>query len=433
MPDLTDRLLPRLQDHRLTQLDLGYEVIYPYYEGGSIVNIPSSLCQLFGVPDFGAVSLFPEILSPLMSTRPSGSGFQNVILVLMDALAIHRFQRWLMQGQLPLWSRLIKDGLLAPVTSITPSTTSAALTSLWTGRSAVEHGIVGYEMWLKEYGMVVNAITHAPMYFKHDAGGLRRAGFNPRNFMSLPTLGSHLLANGVKAHAFQHFSIAHSGVSQMLFEDVEVHSFSTQADLWISLRCLLENQSQQRSYVWVYWDQLDYFSHRYGPDDERPLEEFKSFSLDFERLFLDRLRADLRSKTLLILIADHGQITTRMDAHYELINHPSLARRLHILPTGENRLMYLFVRPGQTEAVREYLNRTWPAQFSVIDPLYALHAGLFGPGKPHPRLADRLGDQLVIAQGNAYLWWAPEQNHLVGRHGGLSPDEMLVPFLAVPL
>jgi len=91
------------------------------------------------------------------------------------------------------------------------------------------------------------------------------------------------------------------------------------------------------------------------------------------------------------------------------------------------------VRPGQTEAVREYLHRTWPAQFSVIDPLYALHAGLFGPGEPHPRLADRLGDQLVIAQRDAYLWWAHEQNHLIGRHGGLSADEMLVPFLAAPL
>lgn len=433
MPDLNEKLIPRLRGHRLSQLDLGDEVIYPYYDGGSILNFSSSLCRLMGVPDFGVPALFPEILSPLITAQPSGNGFQNVILILMDALSFNRLQRWLEQDRLPVWSRLIRDGLLAPITSLTPSTTSAALTSLWTGRSAAEHGIIGYEMWMKEYGMVVNTITHAPMYFKNDVGSLSRGGFTPESFMSLPTLGSHLATHGILAHAFQHYSIVHSGLSQMLFKDVDVHAFSTHADLWIGLRRLLENHSHQRTYVWVYWGQLDYFSHRYGPEDERPSEELLSFSLDFERLFLDRLNAAVRRKTLVILMADHGQVTTQPGEHYELINHPSLTRRLHILPTGENRLMYLFIRPGQTEAVREYLQRTWPGQFSVIDPLYALHAGLFGPGEPHPYLADRLGDQLVIAQGDAYLWWAQEQNHLIGRHGGLSADEMLVPFLAVPL
>jgi hypothetical protein len=95
--------------------------------------------------------------------------------------------------------------------------------------------------------------------------------------------------------------------------------------------------------------------------------------------------------------------------------------------------MYLFVRPGQTEAVREYLQRTWPNQFSVIDPGYAVESGLFGPGSPHPFLADRLGDMVVIARGDAYLWWDARDNRMIGRHGGLHPDEMLVPFLTVRL
>jgi hypothetical protein len=85
------------------------------------------------------------------------------------------------------------------------------------------------------------------------------------------------------------------------------------------------------------------------------------------------------------------------------------------------------------EAVREYLERTWPAQFRLVDPVFAAHTGLFGPGDLHPRLPDRVGDLLVLARGNAYLWWAEKKNHLFGRHGGLSQDEMIVPFLAVRL
>jgi hypothetical protein len=38
-----------------------------------------------------------------------------------------------------------------------------------------------------------------------------------------------------------------------------------------------------------------------------------------------------------------------------------------------------------------------------------------------------------VSQGSAYLWWAPKENVLIGRHGGVSPEEMLVPFLAARL
>jgi hypothetical protein len=101
-----------------------------------------------------------------------------------------------------------------------------------------------------------------------------------------------------------------------------------------------------------------------------------------------------------------------------------------LLPTGENRLAYLHIRPGQVEAVREYVECTWPGQFSMLDVGYAAESGLFGAGEPHPRLLERMGELVVIARGDAYWWWADKENHMVGRHGGLHPQEMLVPFLA---
>lgn len=104
-----------------------------------------------------------------------------------------------------------------------------------------------------------------------------------------------------------------------------------------------------------------------------------------------------------------------------------------MMPSGENRLAYFFIRPGQVEAVREYLERTWPNQFSIIDPVYAAQTGLFGSGEMHPRLYERLGDILVIAHGDAYLWWHEKENILIGRHGGLHPEEMLVPFVGMSL
>jgi arylsulfatase A-like enzyme len=385
MTDFIDTSLLRLREHRLPGLDLNGSFIYPNYGGRSILNTPSSICHLLDVPGIGADSIAPEILDKL------GNKYERVVLVLMDALALQ------------------------------------------TGRSPTEHGITGYEMWMKEYGVVANTITHSPIAFQNEVGSLERAGFTPDNFMTLPTLGSHLKTHGVKTYAFQHRSIAGSGLSKMLLKGTEINAFTSAADLWVNLRELLEDKIGEKLYAWVYWGVVDHFGHIYGPDNERTSAEFTNFSDALEKQFLAHLSPAARRNTLLILTADHGQIATHPNPDYDLRNHPDLSRRLHIYPTGEHRLPYLYVRPGQTEVVREYVESAWPGQFTVLETRYVVQTGLFGPGEPHPRLLDRLGDFVLISHEDAYLWWADKKDHLLGRHGGLHPEEMLVPFLAVPL
>ncbi len=426
MADRTAERLPQLLAHRLPGMDLGNGLCYPNYGGNSILNIPATVCALLGAEPVGAQALDPALTAGLGEA-------QRVVLVLMDALALHRLQRWIADGSSQVWERLAQQGVLAPLTSVTPSTTSSALTTLWTGRSPYEHGIMGYEMWMKEYGMIVNMIQHAPAAFNNSAGSLTRAGFTPRTYLPFPNMAQHLGRHSVEVHAFQHFTISHSGLSQMLMDGAEVHSFGSAADLWIGVRQLLEARRHRRLYTWVYWGDVDHLGHMHGPDDERPAAEFASFSRSFETLFLDKLDPALRKGTVVILLADHGMLQTPPDPHFELASHPGLDRRLHMAPSGENRLMYLYVRPGQTEAIREYIDRNWMKQFRVMDAAYAAESGLFGSGERHPRLGERLGDLVVFPGEAMYLWWAPKENILLGRHGGLHPEEMLVPFVAARL
>lgn len=426
MPDLINKFLPGLQAGRLSGLDLEQELVFPAYGGSSILNLPASVCHWLNAPAFGGASpLAAEILDPI------GNGFNKVILVLVDGLALHRFQSWLAKGDVPVWSRALENGAsLFPLTSISPSTTSAALTSLWTGRSAAEHGILGYEMWLKEYSLVANTIQHSPMSFRWASGSLEKTGFTPQNFMTWPTLGAHLAVDGIKTYAFQQSGIVGSGLSNMFYQDVDVWGCGTPVEMWVNLRQLIETHPDERQYIWVYWDAFDHYSHHFGPDDERPAAEFRFFSAMLDELFLKPLEGQMAGDTLLIMTADHGHIHTDFDPHYELRNHPALTRMLPMQPSGENRLAYFYIRPGQTEAVREYLECTWPNQFGVFAADDLRQVGLLGNGALHPRLDERMGDYVVIAYGNAYLWWADKKNHLIGRHGGLSPDEMLVPCLA---
>ncbi len=432
MPNLIEQMLPGLKANRLAGLRLPKDQIFPQYQGQSILNLPSTICRLLGAPELRTSSLIPELIDPLIEGGP----VQRVILILMDALGLHMFQRWLESGGIPVWDRLMQSGLIAPLTSIVPSTTSAALTSLWTGSSPAEHGVVGYTVWLKEYGLVANMIDHSPSSFDKSLCGpglLTCAGFNPATFLNQTTLGTHLSTHGIQAHAFQHYTIAYSGLSTMFYKDVNIHSFGTPTDLWINLMQTMASRPDERQFIWVYWGDVDHLAHVYGPDDQRPAEEFALFSDAFEKLFLTRLPSMLKKNTLLILTGDHGGASNPQAPNYELRLHPALENRLHILPTGEARLAYLHVKPGEVEAAREYIQRTWPQQFTLLDPAEAVRAGLFGPGEPHPRLPDRIGDLIMAARGQAYLWSSQKENNMLGRHGGLSPEEMLVPFLAARL
>ena len=416
-----------LQNYHIPGLDLDSDFQHPDYTGRSILNLPNTISHLFGAPSFGAPPLVAEILSSL------GGPYERIILLLVDALSYHRFQSWISGSDFSVWRKLAESGLHLPLSSVVPSTTCAALTTLWTGKSPAEHGVAGYELWLKEYGMVTNMITHSPFSFLGQAGSLGNAGFDPIKFLDLATLGPHLATSGVHSYAIQPSYILGSGLSEMFFQDVARTGYYSNSDFFVTLRQLFETKGQEKMFVWAYWSEVDTLSHKYGPNDERVRSEFAAMSQAFAELFLNKLSPEFKRNTLFLLAADHGQVHTEKDPHYDLRNHPNLTRRLHMQPTGENRLIYLYIKPGQIEAVHEYIDRTWPNQFAILESSYAQEVGLFGPGISSPHLAERLGDLILVAKGSAYLWWGGIENPLIGRHGGLSPEEMLVPLLAAPL
>jgi hypothetical protein len=288
-------------------------------------------------------------------------------------------------------------------------------------------------MWLKEYGIVSNMIEHSPISFKGAVGSLKQAGFSPENFLYHPTLGSYLKKHGIRSHAFSHKSIANSGLSRMLMKDVQVHPFSTPATMWVSIRKLIEHAPYDKLYIWAYWGQVDGISHFNGPDDERVAAEFMHYSTAFEEFFLKRLDSRLREDTLVILTADHGQTGTPLTGSNVLANHPGLYQHLRIKPTCENRMAFLYLHPGHENAVRAYFEEHWKDGFMLISQENALEASLFGPGIPHPDLKDRVGDLIAIARQDNYLWWANDEDFLLGRHGSLHHEDMLVPFLAARL
>jgi predicted AlkP superfamily pyrophosphatase or phosphodiesterase len=426
MIDETIKLLQDFRRHSRTAKMLAEDMIFPAYEGGSLSNVSDSICRWLGVPQRG---------TPLNGAyhRHFTKEYQHILLFVLDGLGLKMLEKTIHQDGKLLsqhdWDDLLGEAVLYPLTSVAPSTTASALTSLWTGSTPGEHGIVGYEVWLKEYSLVANMIKHTPVSFTADIGGLGRAGFQASQFVPVQPISVHFKAHGVQPVFFIEAGLAQSGLTVMHMPEAKVQPYYSLEDARLTLEEMgSQVKDGQKTFTAVYWPLIDTLSHRYGPENERIQLELEQFFHTL-RLFLDSLRKKGNKNTLVLLTADHGLTSTPVDPQYDLKNHPELFSMLAMQPTGESRLPHFYVRAGKETRFLDYMHSHWNNTFYLISADELVESGILGSKNFHPALKDRLGDWMAIPRNGAYLWWKPYENVMLGRHGGLSEEEMLIPLL----
>jgi hypothetical protein len=406
------------------------EFVMPHYQGYSIVNIPATNAALLGI------ELPHSIPIPGSVWEPYADGVRCVVQIVIDALGYRRLQQHMALEPDSLFHRLLGGGgRLIPLTSVCPSTTTTALSSLWSGRLPIEHGMLGTRLFLRERGLQANMIYFSPVGFRHREI-LVEEGMDPGNFLPVPGIAGILSEQGVASYVFINRQYAAGGLSEIFFRGVKtVHTFvpGSAADLWILLRRFLEEHANERLFVSVYWGVIDSLAHERGPSTSAIDAELRMWTHLMEEQFLSQLSSQAAAGTLLTMLADHGQVDVSPPMAIRLQQNPELLHCLLMKPLGEQRLPYLYARQGQIDCVRDYCRERLGYAFAVLDAELALKAGLFGSGMAMTETSARLGDLVLVARKNHILYDEDADPHLLGLHGGLSADEMLVPYLLVRL
>ena len=410
---------------------LGSDIVWPRYDGYSIANLPSTFAAILGaqMPTPALAPLPKELWGDL------AGDVRRVVFVLVDALGYRRLLHAIEADADSVWKLLIERGRLFPLTSVFPSTTVAALSSLWTGLAPSQHGYLGTRLFLRELGVQAEMISLKPVV-KGKPGELLDMGLEPDKFLPSPNLAEVLKSAGVRVYDLMPYGLMRSGLTRILHRGVDkLMPFVTASDMWVTLRRLLESElaGDQRAYIYAYHGPTDSISHYYGPGDE-PLEaELRTFGYSMHTEFLDRLSPQAAKGTLLVIGADHGQILTPKPSAIALHQQP-VWNDLAMMPTAEARVAYVHVRAGRMQAVCDALARDLPGKLVAVETQAALEAGLWGPGPLHAETCSRLGDLLLLAMGDGYLADPTGQMpEFLGMHGGLTADEMLAPSLWVRL
>jgi len=404
--------------------------VWPRYEGVSVGNLAATVGQALGAP-------LPGVLPPLRDDLLDGllDGVQRVVLLVIDALGWEQLRDVMDRRSDLIFHRLAAQGRLWPITTTFLSTTNSVLSVIHTGRASVEHGLLAYSLLLREWQMAVEAISFSAIH-RPFTGTLAEWGFEAEKFLPVPAIGQLLAVQGVTSCALTHDRFVKTPLSVMHNRGMrDVFGYAAASDFWLSLRRILE-QRPEHGFVSAYWSAVDTLAHRLGPLDESGDAEIVSLALLMEEIFLNRLTPAAREGTLLLLTADHGQITTPPGSAILLDQHPALLDALFLPPLGEGRVPFFYVRNGKYELVRRYVDDHFSGQFIFFSQDELLRSGLLGPGVPYAETPHRLGDIVGIATGNAHFASDAESvknKPMLGRHGGLTPQEMLVPLLAVRL
>jgi len=359
------------------------------------------------VPAYGGAcveGLVPALLNRFEHAPPAWvpeplAGAEQVVLFVVDGLG------WEQLSERDVLAPTLASMTGGPITSVAPTTTATALTSITTGLPPAAHGVLGYRLRV-DTGEVMNVLQW------RTPSGDARSSIPPARFQTVPAFMGRPVPVVTRAEfASTGFTLAHLGGARL-------HGWRMPSSMVQEVADLLK---AGQGFVYAYYDGVDKVAHEYGIGAH----------YEAELMATDRLVADLLSVlppgAALAVTSDHGQVHVGTGG---LLLDGDLMEDV-TTQSGEGRFRWLHARPGRAPglagAARDrYGDVAWVHSREEI-----VAAGWLG-GRPSPGVEDRLGDvALVPFAPVAFLDGAESgEARMVGRHGSLTPAEMWVPLLA---
>lgn len=402
----------------------------PMYDSYSFARLPTTIRRLL-VPDADGAALPADVLSGLPDQ------YDKVILVLIDAFGWRFVEPYLSRD--PFLRRIAADGSVSMLTSQFPSTTAAHLTTLGTGFPV---GTTGVFEWFYYEPTVDRVIAPLMFSFAGDKapGTLQAVNADPRRLYPTETIPQKLAAEGVRTFTFQDVNYAFSPYSQAVTAGAKMIPFHTPPEALLNLADRTLN-TPGKAYFFLYLDTFDTLLHQYRPGAPQTIAEIEMLLGLLEKHLHGGLTGKAH-KTLLLLIADHGQIEVVPEQTIYLDERdPSLVdlwrtnrQGQPLVPAGSSRDMFLYVKPDRLAEAQERLTSLLGDAGEVRRVSDLIAVGYFGTTTPSPTFMSRVADLVIFPRPHQMIWWCDQdrfEQKFLGHHGGLTPQEMEIALLAL--
>jgi hypothetical protein len=333
---------------------------------------------------------------------------ERVVVLLIDGLGTLPMQAH--ADRAPFLSGLLAEDASYRLTTVFPSTTPIALTSLGTGLTPGEHGVTGLYVRLAD-GVLVNMLANP-------------AQIDLRAFQPRPTAFERAAAMGIQT----------TRVGPAVFDDAGLTEAALRGGRYVaaestSARATAVHVAVRRPapvLVYCYYGELDSIGHRHGLDSDAWRAELTRVDL-----WVAQVAAGLPAGTTLLVTSDHGMLDVPPLHRWDIARTPALAAGVEAT-SGDLRGVQVHVAPGALQDVRSAWGEVLGDAFLVLDRDEVVDAGWYGP-TVRDEVRARLGDLLALAVHDHIVVDSRVLPAfvlaMVGMHGGLTPDELEVPLL----
>ncbi|MEJ2271682.1 MAG: alkaline phosphatase family protein, partial [Candidatus Bathyarchaeota archaeon] len=284
-------------DSDLIKEQSGYNsFLYPLYEKNCISNIPGSILKLFDI------KTERKLPFDLYSEK---SNVSKVVLFVLDGFGYNQLLQNYQKTQ--FLANLVENADVYPLTSVFPSQTTNALTTLNTGLTPQEHGLFEYYLYFKEVDRIISTLSFDPLGSKR-RNELIDKGFDPNVLFNGNTIQKKLRKSGVRTYVHIYSGYAYSNYCRLLFDENNIVPSLKSSDLIVNLRKTLEKENGP-AYFFVHLSNLDTISHEYGPQSYEFSAELSAISYLLQKELVEKIDKKSAKETMILFTSDHGEVS----------------------------------------------------------------------------------------------------------------------------
>lgn len=319
---------------------------------------------------------------------------KNVVVILYDGMGSRIIDRQLNKEDFFI------NNKYKEITTVFPATTTAATTSIRTGLNPIEHGWLGWNIYIDKIDETITLFMNEKKEDKKISNSFIK---EKENLLVTKTIASEINQKE-KYKAFELFP----------FGDNHYNNIDDMMNI-IEKEC----KKEEKKYIYAYDDEPDHTMHELGPDNDKVKELIKIRNKKIEEL------SKKLKDTLLIIIADHGH--TLIDNIF-LKDYPKLMEMLERTTSIEQRATSFKVKKGKKEKFQKEFNKLFGKYYKLYNKEEIINSKIFGDGKESKIFKNAIGDFIAIAYTEKTLVNI-DDDILVSHHAGYTDDEIFIPLI----